>query len=335
MEDVRNSTIESEDDESENEGSYLTKRSSKRFRGNGWKKVFTLMLSLITVLGIYILPNDNPFHEKKSIWDSVHELVCTRQNWPCTLMYGVIESVVILVVMAFFYFIVFFKLYWRLRYHNNRISRQLRSLDPYMIAFPWLCATKFFFFIYVYTYTYIHMYTMLLFKRLVSPILKWHTITSLLILSINNVTYALYGTLDATMVEQLYQRKRMKILSKDGVFSEQMQLNLVSDWMRCLCFTVTWGVIDYALWSDQHNFGLGFLFEKGPHCTIASLHEEYVQCLRHSIGPHVAHIGDLSDLILSFVPPVPDQLIQLRNHLYLGLDYSYFDRFDFFKKIIT
>ena len=71
----------------------------------------------------------------------------------CSLIYGIIESILWLLFLCIIYFIIF-KLFWKIRYKYKFDKFELlQYLDPYILSFPWL----------------------------ISPIISFHSITSCII----------------------------------------------------------------------------------------------------------------------------------------------------------
>eukprot|EP01084_Bolivina_argentea_P078370 142189_1 len=196
----------------------------------------------------------------------------------CSFMFGFMENICIFFIV-FISFLIFFPLYWRLRYLNKIKcceSISLSFLDPFLLSFPWF----------------------------LSPLLSFHSITSLII----HICVLIQSTKNATLISEC---------------------NVI----RTCWSVMLWVGLDILLWS---NFSLFYLFDKGPNKIFSMILPYHFKQVKQILSSHLYYIDDLVELILAFEGNhIVWKLIDMKQNLSLSLSESNLSKPFYYLTIIT
>eukprot|EP01084_Bolivina_argentea_P308578 533628_1 len=274
----------------------------------------------------------------KSVWDTVYEMSCTNsQNViTCSIIYGLFENMIFFTGLICVYQIIC-HWHWKWRYHSdirnlinkmnehksnnndNNAPKQSKpieettrglgyNLDPLIITFPWL----------------------------MSPILKWNSLTNLLIHLSYYITYynlpSISNTSDsATDIEpyswkityseiEIIELNFPKIINPfPADYNYNDNLTLHYSVFRTLWSFVIYCVLDYILWKER--YGLTYLFETGINKVMQQYAEEHCALIDDLLLTHVQYIKDLSKLIVEFHGNRLEQFILIKVKLHECLKY--------------
>ena len=234
--------------------------------------------------------------------DSLYIFTCaeSKRLQRCSLIYGCLESVIFASLLIGAYYICFWS-YFRIRYHLKS-SDFLAGIDAYIIALPWL----------------------------LSPLLRWHSITSLLMdgtqlfdglffyeypESIEATDSLTRNLLDELNVESDHILNDIDDVESVNVPSYELAAYpiLLSAVIRTLWSFLLWTGMDLFLWNNK---SLLWLFEHGPNSAILSLRSEHIRSMYHLLLPHFDGIHDVTKLCLQFIDDeAPFILMEIKQNI--------------------
>lgn len=220
-------------------------------------------------------------HGKDSNYLTLYLFTCDGSSriQRCSLFYGCIESIIFAAALMVSYY-VFFALYFRIRYHYKSTD-VISGLDAYFIAMPWL----------------------------MSPILRWHAITSLLIDSArfcDGLFFYEYpddiasrNLLDGTLTTS-------HPASITSIYELASYPILLAAVIRTLWSFFMWTGVDAFLWS---NTSLLWLFENGPNSAISSLRLVHRRSVHHILLSRFEGVGDVTALCIDYLGDEPPPIV--------------------------
>ena len=249
----------------------------------------------------------------ESKFDALHMLTCSESSHVCSLVYGCFESIIFALILCAIYY-GFFYLYFRIRYHFV-LSDILSGFDAYIIALPWL----------------------------LSPLLKWHSVTSLIIdaaqlfdsvfiyqYPMESVSNIITGNNRLLLQEMIniendvlnevsaeIDNNSSSLIEIEPQSTPSYELAaypiLVAAFIRTLWSFILWNGLDQYLWSNK---SLNWLFESGPNKAIISLKSEHQRMINQQLLPHLDYISDITRIILQYVDEdAPLVLLDIKQSL--------------------
>jgi len=225
--------------------------------------------------------------DTESKFDTLYVFTCDGSN-RCSLLYGCIESLLFAALLIGAYYL-FFGLYFRMRYHFKS-SDFLSGLDAYFIAMPWF----------------------------LSPLLRWHSITSLLIDGLQLFDGLFFYQYPDDMDPVISSRNLLDELtsttsSPAPVYELAAYPLLMTAFIRTLWSFLLWTAMDTFLWNNK---SLLWLFENGPNSAILSLRSEHRRSVYNRLLHHFEGIDDVTTLCIDYKDDdVPLVLLDIKQDI--------------------
>ena len=271
----------------------------------------SIVIALISVVLFYYLHWN---FSSKSVWDNAFEGVCrdSQHIIACSLIYGAIENTVFFIGLFVCYQLIC-HYFWKWRYESditNIISEMAKCENPQRKSSDYKAqpieeTTK------KMGYSYNLDPFILFCPYLISPILKWSSMTNLLIHLSYYITYRNLPFPDDDSKEQsgpwrihyseieIIQLNWPKIINPfpEG-YAYETDITLHYSIFRSVWTFLIWTCIDFVLW--RGDYGLVYLFETGINNVMQRYTKLHCQMINDLLLQHVEHIGDLARLIVSF-----------------------------------
>eukprot|EP01084_Bolivina_argentea_P151399 264248_1 len=272
-----------------------------------------LICAIFTLIVLIILHwNFNSY----STFDELHLFTCSSSNnHICSLIYGCFETILFAAILIALYY-GFFYLYFRLRYHLSSTDL-LSGIDAYIISLPWL----------------------------LSPLLKWHSVTSLIMHSsqlfdsLFFYQYPQHISAEIASISTTSTRTLLEINIQNDILSDNnMQINttnaiyiedigyelpvyslLVAAFIRTLWSFLLWNGLDHYLWTHK---SLTWLFESGPNKAIISLKAEHQRIVYNTLLPYFDYISDITRLCVQFIDDQPLILLDIKKSIFQSLKHN-------------